>query len=293
MAPMISSNDLNSYYKIDRYIFSQLVTVFMRDPAESMMVIALWLWLEQEGYPNIISKMISWPRFFLEILFSEAVSALKFLETNQPPVSSEEGGMNFTSQVMERDISLQLFHEKRLDAIDGIKKVLNSVCAKIFTDILVNHLKVTPISEAEIRFNQHIQVTGFPHEQFGNIEIVWKGFTDYAISAEELPWSFPGPENNTFSEEENNRTLFLTFSRGCPMKETEVREIFSGLFGRDSVVDVHIQENVSGNNAQPLFARLVFRSATTVDGILNGRIITRFHFRGRYFWGRKYKHSSD
>ncbi|KAK0571559.1 hypothetical protein LWI29_018099 [Acer saccharum] len=258
----------------------------MRDPAESMLVIALWLWLEQEGYPNIIYKMISWPRFFLEIMFSETVSALKFLETNQPIATPDKGGMNFTSQVMQKDISLQFFHEKRLDAIDGIKKVLNLVCAKIFTDILITRLRVAPIS-----VDQLIKIPGFPHELFGDVQIVWRGFSDNAISIEELQWGFPGPETDIISEE-NNRTLFLTFSRGNPVTETEVREIFSQLYGRNSVADVHIQKNVSCN-AHPLCARLVFSSASTVDGIISGRSITNFHFRDRYFWARKYERSSD
>ncbi|KAK2660775.1 hypothetical protein Ddye_007308 [Dipteronia dyeriana] len=282
MTPTISSKDLNSYYKIDRDIFSRIVTVFMCDPAESLLIIALWLWLEQEGYPNIISKIINWPRFFLEILISEAVSALKFLETNQPPVAPHDGGMNFTSQVMERDISLQFFHEKRLDAIDGIKKVLNSVCAKIFTDTLVNHLKVTPIM-----VNQRIQVPGFPHELFGDIEIVWRGFTNYSVPAEVLPWDFPAPENN-ISDEENDKTLFLTFSRGHSVNETDLRGIFSRLCGNDCVANVHIQKNVSSIAQQPQFARLVFNFSTNIDRIINGRNIAKFNFGGRHFWGRKY-----
>ncbi|KAK3212230.1 hypothetical protein Dsin_016936 [Dipteronia sinensis] len=282
MTPAISSKDLNSYYKIDRDIFSRMVTVFMRDPAESLLVIALWLWLEQEGYPNIISKMIDWPRFILEILINEVVSALKFLETNHPLVTPHDGGMNFTSQVMERDISLQFFHEKRLDAIDGIKKVLNSVCAKIFTDTLVNHLKVTPIM-----VNQRIQVPGFPHELFGDIEIVWRGFTNYSVRAEVLPWDFPSPENN-ISDEENDKTLYLTFSRGHSVNETDLREIFSRLCGHDCVANVHIQENVSSIAQQPQFARLVFNFSTNIDRIINGRNIAKFNFGGRHFWGRKY-----
>ncbi|KAK3212221.1 hypothetical protein Dsin_016927 [Dipteronia sinensis] len=286
MAAMFSFNDLHTYYKVDRDIFTRFVTVFMHDPAESMMVISLWLWLEQEGYPNIIYKMITWPRFFLEIMFNETVSALKFLKTNQPPSIPDEGSMNFTSQVMQKDISLQFFHEKRLDAIEGIKKILNSVCAKIFTDILITHLRVAPIS-----VDQLIKVPGFPHELFGDVQIVWRGFSDDAISIEELQWAFPGPETDIISEE-NDRTLFLTFSRGNPVTETEVREIFSQLYGRNSVTDVHIQENVSGN-AHPLCARLVFSSATTVDGIINRRSITKFHFRDRYFWARKYEGRND
>ncbi|KAK2660765.1 hypothetical protein Ddye_007298 [Dipteronia dyeriana] len=266
MAAMFSFNDLHTYYKVDRDIFTRLVTVFMRDPAESMLVIALWLWLEHEGYPNIISKMINWPRFFLEIMFGETVSALKFLEINQPPATHDEGGMNFTSRVMQKGISLQFFHEKRLDAIDGIKKVLNSISV-----------------------DQLIKVRGFPHELFGDVQIVWKGFSDNAISIEELQWGFPGPETDIISEE-NDRTQFLTFSRGNPVTETAVREIFSQLYGRNSVADVHIQRNVSGN-AHPLCARLVFSSATAVDGIINGRSITKFHFRDRYFWARKYERS--
>ncbi|TXG62153.1 hypothetical protein EZV62_013516 [Acer yangbiense] len=82
------------------------------------------------------------------------------------------------------------------------------------------------------------------------------------------------------SDEENDRTMFVTFARGFPVTETEVRR--RCIFRKMSLVIL-----------LPLCARLVFSFATTVDQVLNGKRIAKFRFRGRHIWGRKYERSRD
>ena len=135
---MISLAELHIYHRIDREVFAWLVTTLMRDPVESLLVIAVWLWLEEKGFSSLISKMSKLSNQMVNVLAREAVSGLNCLESNQlVPNVPPNGGMYFTSRLLDRiDMSLLFFYHNRFSTIVGVKNVLNNVCAKIFTDIL-------------------------------------------------------------------------------------------------------------------------------------------------------------
>ncbi|GMH07752.1 hypothetical protein Nepgr_009592 [Nepenthes gracilis] len=83
----------------------------------------------------------------------------------------------------------------------------------------------------------------------------------------------------------DDRTIFLTFSKGYPVLETELRNFFAGLYG-DVVEAIHMQEVPVGE--QPLHARLVVRNPATVRGILRGRAMAKFFINGKHTWARIY-----
>ncbi|CAN6704886.1 unnamed protein product [Malus baccata var. baccata] len=83
----------------------------------------------------------------------------------------------------------------------------------------------------------------------------------------------------------DERTIFLTFSKGYPISENEVKEYFSRKFG-DFIESVFMQE-VTGDD-QPLYARLVVRSASSIPVVLNGKSKAKFSINGKHVWARKY-----
>jgi hypothetical protein len=85
---------------------------------------------------------------------------------------------------------------------------------------------------------------------------------------------------------EDDRTMFLTFSRGFPVLEEEVKELFTELFG-DCVESVQMETVPSSE--QPLYARMVLRSVTFVDRMLEGKRISKFRVNGKHIWARKYE----
>ena len=134
-------------------------------------------------------------------------------------------------------------------------------------------------------------MAGFPHQLFGDVEIVRRAmnYIEIPVAAggdQKLQlWGMPViPENNL---SEDDRTMFLTFSRGR-VTENEVRGLFTRLYGLDAVADVIMQENIS-DGAQPLFARLILNSIATVDRMLNGKRIAKFRVNGKHIWARKYE----
>ncbi|XP_060964419.1 uncharacterized protein LOC133033574 [Cannabis sativa] len=82
------------------------------------------------------------------------------------------------------------------------------------------------------------------------------------------------------------RTIFLTFSKGYPISEKDVKLFFTSVGGEGSIEDVHMQHR-SGEE-QSLFARLVLRSASDMEAVLQGKEKVKFSIDGKHVWARKY-----
>ncbi|KAF7811604.1 uncharacterized protein G2W53_032580 [Senna tora] len=95
--------------------------------------------------------------------------------------------------------------------------------------------------------------------------------------------------NNIVPRDE--RTIFLTFSKGYPISEAEVRDYFSRRFG-DIIEGIYMQEvNLM---EQPLYARLVVRSnaINVIDVFLEGTGKVKFCINRKHVWAWKYVRKS-
>nr|DAD29293.1 TPA_asm: hypothetical protein HUJ06_030761 [Nelumbo nucifera] len=132
----VTIEELRSFHSIDRELYSRLVIKLRRDISTSMQVIALWMWLEDVGYPNIIHKMLSLPDSLVKALADEALICLNCITSDSSPPPPTNNCIPCTLGLMKQDISLQFFHDNRLSAIRGITKKLNNVCLRTFADIV-------------------------------------------------------------------------------------------------------------------------------------------------------------
>ncbi|XVF35589.1 hypothetical protein REPUB_Repub18cG0159100 [Reevesia pubescens] len=272
----ITLEELHTYHAIDREVFSRLVIALRRDPAESLLVMAIWLWLEEKGYPKIIANMVNLSDPLLETLAGEGVSCLNCLGSKNPTIPPK-GVLPLTPRIMEKDISLQMFYQNKFSTISEIKKILHTVCSRIFTDILQHVLGST----SRLIPNQPLIIPGFPNSLFGSVTIVPRAMDhDFPIGG---LWGWHLSNNVS----EDDRTLFPTFSRGFPVSEDEIRELFTKICGV-CVDSVRMQENVACDE-QPLFARMVLHSVTNVDQILTVRRRAKFRINGKHIWARKYE----
>ncbi|QHO50130.1 uncharacterized protein DS421_1g19980 [Arachis hypogaea] len=82
------------------------------------------------------------------------------------------------------------------------------------------------------------------------------------------------------------RTMFVTFSKGYRVAERELREFLTMAYG-DCIEALYMQE-VQHPNHQPLFARIVFRKASTIDVVLRGATKVKFSINGKDVWARKF-----
>ncbi|KAF8107077.1 hypothetical protein N665_0127s0024 [Sinapis alba] len=287
-----SIEQLHSFYGQERLIFGKLVQNFSRSLAESLLVMATWLWLEDFGFEHIFAVIMSVNDPLVAALANEAVLCIRCLESEEAPDGFSQ--IPVTAEFM--DISLQLIYQNRYTAITGIKNFLNTVCSRIFSDILQQVLPSSYITS----HNQPLIIPGFPHPTFGSINVMPSFGSLNNFSNRNL---FPIPSgiwgwNASCIATENDRTLFLTFSRGFPVSEAEVKMLFTEKFGENCVKGVHMP-NYSGNlpnenlnsNAQQnsLYAKLVLDSVDTVDRILMGESKQKFNIYGKHIWARKFE----
>ncbi|XP_021912506.1 uncharacterized protein LOC110826213 [Carica papaya] len=250
----------------------------MRDPAESMLVLAFWFWLEEKHIPDLVYKMRSIPDHVVDLLADEAAACIKSLESNNPPSPVADGGMPLTDKFFGTDMSFVSIYQQKYAAVTGIKNFLGSVCSRIFPDIL--HLVLG--NRCFVSLNQSLVIPGFPHPTFGAVHVMPRACDNGLPNGGIWGWH---PSSNVT---ENDRTLFLTFSRGFPVTAAEVADVFSRTFGDNFVETVIMQDNIQPHE-QPLFAKLVLHSVEQVDIVLSGCRIAKFKNNGKHIWARKYE----
>lgn len=270
----ISLNELHSFHTIDREIFTRLVLNLLRKPGESLLVMALWMCLESLDLPYIIQKIAYLPNGMLSALAEEAVASLLCMELNDPPMFPD-GSLPLTTVIVGRRMTLDIFYDNKFTLICSIKYFLNNVCANIFTDILVHR-----IYPSMAIFNVPLLIPGFPHPTYGPVTIIPRP-PDYVLNSK-INWAVEAVKTPV-----DDRTMFLTFSRGYPVTEAEVRGLFTFHYG-DCVESISMEPSPTSPD-QSLYARLVVRDTETIDRILSDGPISKFRVNGKHVWARKFE----
>ncbi|XP_019421463.1 PREDICTED: uncharacterized protein LOC109331174 [Lupinus angustifolius] len=291
---------------MDRLLYSILVINQYRDPIESMQVLAMLLWLERVGYRHLIKKITTLPHMLINEIADETISCLKYINTanfscfsysSYPP--SQGCDISLLQSIAEKEISALLLYENRDSALRGVAKILRDVCGKAFGDIMQQAIvrntiekmeeahRQRQISEKNPQLQQQLWSCSIQHSHIQSTCNVVKGGDDHNNI---LVQNLITQENNEEQVPADERTLFLTFSKGYPVTEREVKEFFTMRYG-DYVEALYMQEVQQGEQA--LFARIVFRSATIIDMITSGLRKAKFSINGKHVWARKFvpKHS--
>ena len=243
---------------------------------------ALWIWLEHNGYPNISHKVMALSHASINDLVDEAVSCLNCLE-RENFATPKVGGLPSTQNLAQKGISLRIFKQKRYTIIAGIKSVLTNICARIFADVLQIIIRSKNTNRGPTsRGKKPLAVPGFPHPLFGTFNI--PPDTDSTnLDLFDLRIWMKGPCDDVTTDD---KSMFLTFSRGFPVSEGEVMKLFKRSYG-DCV------ENLSMGNSsvqeQSLFAIMVLKNVGTVDQILNGKHVAKLQTNRKHIWARKYE----
>lgn len=268
----ITVEEFRLYHTIDRALYSLLVVELQRDPLESMQTLALWIWLERTRFNDIIRKILSLPQFSITELADEAITCLKCIEDNRFLLSTDAGEIPLTQSLMAKEFSLLFFHENRDSATSGIRKIVTEVCLKALTDIMEKALKRG--SEQTLTESKMAMVAPLA-ESFLIERIAQLGLGSDASPKRTKGRDVPREE----------RTMFVTFSKGYPVAEVEIREFFSRIFG-DCIECIHMQEVKS--HEQALYARIVFVTPAIIDFILNDVPKAKFTINGKHVWMRKF-----
>jgi hypothetical protein len=283
----ITRKEVHLFYQMDRELFCFLIFKLHREVTQSLLVMALWLWLEKVGCHNLIKKVSILSGTLINALVSEAVTCLQILEMDNPIIPIG-GGLPLTKIITQKEISLQMFNMKRYTSVTGIKIVLNQICARIFDDILQIVLKRQNIIATQGTTsrthtpNIPLTLPGFPHPLFGTFDLSPR--TENINLSDERIWIEKRPYDDATNDD---RSLFLTFSRGFPVSEMEVRCLFTTNYG-DCIQSLTMGGN-KNQGEQPLFAVMILKMVEIVDQILMGKRVAKLHINGKHIWARKYE----
>ncbi|TXG49616.1 hypothetical protein EZV62_025491 [Acer yangbiense] len=358
----VTQQEFTTFHNIDRCLFTRLVHSLRRDMGQSMQVMALWLWLEKTGESRqLVDCMLKWPDTLVTFLADEAVLCLNCLDTppssSFPPPPYHPFDIPYTHFVTRSKVSLQFFHDNRLDIITGITKIINEVCARAFEDIILQQLQETEKNSAVFHdhnnnnnnnnnspvyppnmyhnnigvggdqyyydhYNQNQKVQGGGIPQYFD----YQGYDVYDVEVRRQIFNneiaggdmfIGGKKINSANQNQqqqqpeiipqDQRTIFLTFSKGYPISETEIRDFISRCYSPhfktsireefllllldskhgDCIEAIIMQERAAGE--QPLYARLVLDlSCSNIEAILGGKSKAKFSINGKHVWARKY-----
>ncbi|OVA05969.1 hypothetical protein BVC80_1707g74 [Macleaya cordata] len=338
----LTIDDLKTFHTIDRELYTRLVIDLGRDLMQSMEMIALWIWLEEVGYPNLILKMQTLPNQIINAIAEEAQLCLHCIASRTPPLPPTDSisYLPVTLTLMEgNSISLEYLFQNRERAVMKILTTVNTVCTNVFNDIvqqvlslsnqapnlnLNNNIIRNNITNTEVNPNLNLVGPGLGPGPEGQLlqpivfgsgiiavptlgtatgvyggasgKIIGTGESSLSAQSTLNPMAEPyNPMNvvigsNEIVEEEvippEDRTMFITFSRGYPILEQEVRDFFNRRYG-ECVEDIRMQK--VEENKQPLFAHVVFYTASKMSEILEGKQKVKFTIDGRHILARRHE----
>uniref|UniRef100_A0A803P1Z6 RRM domain-containing protein n=1 Tax=Cannabis sativa TaxID=3483 RepID=A0A803P1Z6_CANSA len=281
------------------------------------------------GYDLISKYVIALPETLLIAFANESEAVLSCVETDHFPFASSiipnttgatlrprAPALPMFEMLIDCTASLEVFYKIRLRVIWGVADMSNRVCARAFTDIIA---EVTERKMVEnMAMSEAIEAMyggGVGRRWLNNMNrmMMMMPPAGFAYRSLDIPSSFPAglfqsrgypyqhrsmvPSVDDFvmptrpaanaDDDPDLRTIFLTFSKGYPISEKDVKLFFTSVGGEGSIEDVHMQHR-SGEE-QSLFARLVLRSASDMEAVLQGKEKVKFSIDGKHVWARKYE----
>ncbi|KAL3532693.1 hypothetical protein ACH5RR_006214 [Cinchona calisaya] len=254
----VTLNEYVSFHAMDRALYSVLAVELWRDPYESVQVLALWLWMERAVFKNFVLMISSMAPMLINKYADEALTCVKCINDPQFFFTAEMGDIPLTSSLIRKKMSLLYFHENRAILVNELRKIVTEIFAMALQDVIEDAIK---------RHATHDSLVN----SFANLGFVGETST--------------GSNHSNSSSQVEDRTMFVTFSKGYPVAESEVREFFTKLFG-NCIESFHMQPVRS--DEQALYARVVFCTPAIIDLILNGVNKAKFTINGKHLWMRKF-----
>ncbi|KAI3851957.1 hypothetical protein MKW98_019956 [Papaver atlanticum] len=273
----VTIEELRSFHRIDRDTYRMLAINLGKDPLLSMAVIALWIFMEELGYPSIILELLIYQNHLLTSwAFDEAVSSVYYIITSTPPPPLQGTSitdMPITLRVLQdygspMYISMNSLFEHAVSGYTSLKQTIGTVCYRLFADIFreatLRNLNLNLgyggdeiYGDANTHDQEETDVTGNvvvepePIERnsvvFGNgippallrgetnefkkLEVGSSSGTKQSENISEIgesSSSLPTIEEQQIVQviPPDERTMFVTFSRGFPISEGQLREFF-------------------------------------------------------------------
>ncbi|KAL9230258.1 hypothetical protein vseg_005634 [Gypsophila vaccaria] len=242
----------------------------------SILLTSLFFWMEKINKNHFIVRNLitSVDVHDVELMISEAISYMNFLLSSTAFIDHNTMKSISTTNPLGLIVPIELLYLFKYTAITGTKIILRTIGSRIFSDILyeIHYGNLIGFS-----MDRTFTLPGFPDPVFGHVDFYC--------------WPIPYDMHQILVDEED-RSLYVTFSRGFRVSKEDVACLFLFNFG-DCVQYVDMPRNNDNNNnnnkKQSLFARVIMKSVTIIDMILGGKSTAKFKIRGKHVWAKKFK----
>ncbi|KAI3758018.1 hypothetical protein L6452_05564 [Arctium lappa] len=317
--PNISKEDYNLFYQHERRLFTLLLVFLQGEIVQSILVLSFLIWLEREGYTskNRVQTMVdSLSLSTVALIVDEVVVCLKCIEKKGKRFLLQGSNMRYDISLLNnlldrKRICLNEFHENRDWIFDEVSHIANDVYSKTLKVILHQIIRCgTPsamVSPKEViagvgtegsqylvhivpnpsyEVNNYLRFCpqlGFAiHQDWSLAMLDFRQHKDLCLND---PLILRDLEHEVPPDD---RTIFLTFSKGYPISKSEVRDYFTRNFG-DFIEAIYMHD--VGSDEQSLYARVVVCLPSVVKTIVmrdgpNGK--SKYNINGKHVWARKY-----
>ncbi|RZC52857.1 hypothetical protein C5167_021281 [Papaver somniferum] len=301
--------ELRFFYRIDREIYRYLAITLGKDPLRSMAIIALWISMEEMGYPSIILELLTYQSDIItNSACDEAEWAVYYIITGTPPpppfYRTAVTDMN-TTLTLIRDsgsamyVSMKYLFEHGAIGYSSLKQIIGNLCSIMFADILRKAMLKNGFGDNpnDLVNDRADEDTNIPEVELDNSAPikVEAGSSSGTTQGENIS-EFVRTSSflTTFEEQPTveiippcKRTLFVIFSRGFPISEDQIREFLVRTNGENCVESICMQQVRPPQRRQPMYAMIEFHATETIDKILAGEDKVRFFISGCHIQARR------
>ncbi|KAL6005074.1 hypothetical protein ACLOJK_005635, partial [Asimina triloba] len=230
----VSVIDLLLFHTMERNLYDRLVHGMGISSEVAEKSIALWLWLESIGHYDLIRHIQAHPDPSLRSIVAEAQACVACLEPNAafPTHQDAADSIPIMAGLINEPMNLRFFHYHRDIALAGITKIINTVCRIIFDDNLMREAANDPNHPA----NRMLMSAGFVRPFGENARLFAGGGVEEgqsssvsSLNPRAMPWMPAAVVPGLPQSPEERRSMFLTFSRGYPIRKDEILEFFTSL----------------------------------------------------------------
>ncbi|XP_031280704.1 uncharacterized protein LOC116139186 [Pistacia vera] len=274
---MVSSlqEALKIFHNIDRLAYARLVFDLRLSPKISSKIVAFWNWLERAGYVNFVNNLLDLPPPLLLELSQESKACLDCLKRVSFSVADEKLLPQICS-LAGKTLSFGVVYEYKVHAKRHMKEFKWNVCKRIFDDITPitrssgNGVVNGAIPNGEIVRVQDNNASNYLPQMVSDQLLEDNGNHSHSVVNESQPRQ--DQQANNGSHNFDNKTLFVTFSKGHPITHQELEQFFTRRYGGDCIENIYMSE---------LFARVVVTSPQYIKRILGETEIVQSNIHGK------------
>ncbi|XP_047325978.1 uncharacterized protein LOC124929617 [Impatiens glandulifera] len=250
---------------------------------------------------NFITHLLSMPSLLLNSIALETITCIFYLDHSSIlSLSVKVVGIPFLQHIINNNtFSIPYLIDNRATVLESMQKISDTVCSRVFDDLLSQillprhqyqthgsmfHSRSLSSSSSDDRV-QHLM--GGMEPRRNNIVGISKDPREQDIITVDQTLLVTEPTVSPRSRmgTQHERIVFLTFSKGYHVTETQLRDFFVGRFGE--IIEDLIMQYVPLEE-QPLYARMIVHSSNEVETVLGGQSRVRFTVNGKHVYARKF-----